>query len=320
MIEALPLLAWPKHQNVLTIFAYHRVLPAPDSLRPGEVVAEVFEAQIRFLSQHFSTLPLLGAVKLLSEGKLPSRACSITFDDGYADNLTVALPILEKYQLPATVFVATGYLDGQRMFNDAVIDIVAASPQAFLDLESLDLGQYRIENLNDRLAAITAILKRFRYRNPETREADLLRMQEIAACGILPAGTMLSPAQVRELAERGIEIGGHTVTHPILAAVSDERAQKEIIAGKQELETIIGKPVKVFAYPNGKPDHDYAARHVAMARAAGFELAVTTTSGVATPTTDVFQLPRFMPWGASMTKLAARMVKNAWMGKAVPTC
>lgn len=320
MIEALPLLAWPVHQQVLTIFAYHRVLPVPDPLRPGEVAAEAFEEQMRFLSRNFSVLSLREAASRLPQGMLPSRACCITFDDGYADNLTVAQPILEKYQLPATVFVATGYLDGQRMFNDAVIDIVAACPQAWLDLEELDLGRHRLENIDDRRAAITAILKRFRYRAPETREVDLARMLDIAACGALPAGAMLSRTQVRELAERGVEIGGHTVTHPILAAVADERAQAEIVAGKQELEAIIGKPVKVFAYPNGKPQSDYAARHVAMARAAGFELAVTTANGVAIPPTDIFQLPRFMPWGASLTKLAARMVHNAWMGKTVPTC
>lgn len=320
MIEALPLLAWPAHQQVLTIFAYHRVLPEPDLLRPGEVVAEAFEKQIHFLFRNFSVLPLREAASRLKQGNLPARACCITFDDGYADNLTVALPILEKYQLPATVFVATGYLDGQRMFNDAVIDIVAASPQAWLDLEELDLGRHRLESIDNRQAAITAILKRFRYRSPETREADLARMLDIAACGSLPEGTMLNRTQVKELAERGVEIGGHTVTHPILVAVSDERAQAEIVAGKQELEAITNKPVKVFAYPNGKPHSDYAARHVAMARSAGFELAVTTTNGVATPTTDIYQLPRFMPWGASMTKLAARMAYNAWMGKAVPAC
>lgn len=320
MIASLPLLGWPCHRQVLTIFAYHRVLPVPDLLRPGEVVAESFEAQMRFLSRHFVILPLLEAASQLSLGKLPARTCCITFDDGYADNLTVALPILEKYQMSATVFVATGYLDGQRMFNDAVIDIVATCPQAWLDLEELDLGRHRVDNLDDRLAAIAAILKRFRYRSPETREADLARMLDIAACGTLPAGTMLSRAQVRELAERGVEIGGHTVTHPILAAVANERAQAEIVAGKQELEAITGKPVKVFAYPNGKPQRDYAAQHVAMARAAGFELAVTTANGVATPTTDIYQLPRFMPWGASMSKLAARMVRNAWMGKTAPTC
>jgi len=131
---------------------------------------------------------------------------------------------------------------------------------------------------------------------------------------------MLNRAQVRELADQGVEIGGHTVMHPILTSVSDDRAQAEMIAGKQELEAITGKSVRVFAYPNGKPQRDYAARHVAMARAAGFELAVTTANGVANRMSDIYQLPRLMPWGSSMTKLATRMVKNAWMGKAELTC
>jgi len=162
MIEALPLLAWPAHQLVLTIFAYHRVLPMPDPLRPGEVVAEVFEEQMRFLSRHFAVLPLLEAARLLQKRNLPARACCITFDDGYADNLTVAQPILEKYQLPATVFVATGYLDGQRMFNDTVIDIggiplggkqiqVIAGPCSVETQEQMDLSAKYVHEAGCRL-------------------------------------------------------------------------------------------------------------------------------------------------------------------------
>jgi hypothetical protein len=182
MIEVLPLLAWPAHRQVLTIFAYHRVLPTPDPLRPGEVVAEVFEAQMRFLSRNFSVLPLREAASKLKQARLPTRACCITFDDGYADNLTVAQPILEKYGVPATVFVATGFLDGRRMFNDAVIDIVAACPKVLLNLEEIGLGQHRLETTGNRRAAITEILKRFRYRTPDVREADLVKMMDIAEC------------------------------------------------------------------------------------------------------------------------------------------
>lgn len=320
MIESLPLLAWPIHKQSLTILVYHRVLREVDPLRQGEVVADVFTEQMRFFSRHFAILPLLEAARLLKQGRLPSRACCITFDDGYADNLTVALPILKTYDLPATVFVATGYLDGGRMFNDAVIDAVALSKQPLLDLRELDLGQYRLDTLIDRQMAITSILRQFRYRPPETRENDLPRLLDIANCGTLPANIMLSRDQVRELAHQGVEIGGHTVAHPILTSIPDGHAQAEIVSGKQELEAITGNPIRVFAYPNGKPQRDYAAPHVAMAKSAGFELAVTTASGVATPASDMYQLPRFMPWGASMTKLATRMVRNAWKGKAALTC
>jgi peptidoglycan/xylan/chitin deacetylase (PgdA/CDA1 family) len=312
MFETLPFLAWPFHRQILPIFIYHRVLASTDPLNPDEVVAEGFDTQMRFFSRHFSVLPLLEAAHLLKKGKLPQRACCITFDDGYADNLMIALPILQRYRLPATVFVATGYLDEQTMFNDAVSHAVATCAESELDISELDLGRHALKTTSDRRTAIDVILKRFKFRAPETRQSDLGKLLAIAGCGPLPPGPMLSRDQVRKLADAGVEIGGHTVLHPILTSVSEERARNEIVDGKRELEAIIGRPVKVFAYPNGKPQRDYADCHVEMAKAAGFELAVTTVNGLATPMNDLFQLPRFMPWGGSMTKLASRIVRNAW--------
>lgn len=320
MIASLPLLGWPRQMQALTILVYHRVLTEWDPLRQGELVAEVFDEQMRFVSKKFSVLPLLDAVKLLKQGKLPTRACCITFDDGYADNLTVALPILKQYDLPATVFIATGYLDGQRMFNDAVIDAIAHSGLSQLDLRELDLGLHSIESVAERQQAVVSVLRQFKYRAPEARDAALPRLVELADCGTLPAGTMMTCDQVRELSRQGVEIGGHTVTHPILTSIDDARAMDEMIQGKQLLETLTGKPVKAFAYPNGQPHKDYAKRHVTMARDAGFELAVTTARGVSNPGSDVFQLPRFAPWGTKALRWSAQMVRNAWTGKAETSC
>lgn len=320
MIASLPLLAWPWLRETLTILIYHRVLEAPDPFRQGEAAADVFERQMHFLSRHFSVLPLQEAVRLLKRGKLPRRACCITFDDGYADNLTVAAPILKQYDLPATVFVSSGYLDGKCMFSDAVIDAIARSEQTELDLRELDLGHHRLDTLAERQRALVLILRQFRRRVPEIREKELLRLYELAACGPPPMDTMLSRNQVRELADYGIEIGGHTVTHPILTSIDDERAKREMVLGKQQLEEITGKPVKVFAYPNGQPGKDFAERHVAMAKEVGFELAVTTARGVARRDSDEFQLPRFAPWGASEKRWAVQLTKNAWTGKAAALC
>lgn len=320
MITSLPLLGWPLHRQALTILVYHRVLTEWDPLRQGELVAEVFDEQVHFLSKNFAVLPLLEAVSLLKQGKLPRRACCITFDDGYADNLTVALPILKQYDLPATVFIATGYLDGQRMFNDAVIDAIALAERPELDLRELDLGQHCLETQKDRQLAVVSILRKFRYRTPEAREQALPQLFELVGCDRLSAGTMLSRDQVRDLAGQGVEIGAHTVNHPILTSIDDNRAMDEMISGKLQLEELTGRPVKVFAYPNGQPHKDYALRHVAMARDAGFELAVTTARGVSNPHSDIFQLPRFAPWGISEARWAVQLTKNAWIGKAVAQC
>ena len=107
----------------LSVLAYHRVLPAHDPLFPGEPSAAEFEQRMRWVQANFDVLALGEAVRALREHRLPRRALSITFDDGYADNYTVALPILRRLGLPATFFVATGFLDGGCMFNLSLIHI-----------------------------------------------------------------------------------------------------------------------------------------------------------------------------------------------------
>ncbi len=320
MIESLPLLAWPPFRQALTILIFHRVLPAPDPLRPGEPSAAEFDRFMGFIADHFSVLPLREAVERLKQNRLPKRACCITFDDGYADNLTVALPILEKHRLPATVFIATGYLDGGRMFNDAVIDAIAKTGHERLDLAGIGLGEHAIGGVAARRVAIATILEQLKYRPPGQRHEDVAHLLERADCGPLPTDIMLTGAQVQELSRRGVAIGGHTVNHAILASIEDDMAREEIAAGKQRLESITGKPVPTFAYPNGRPHKDYSARHAAMVRELGFELAVSTAHGVGKPGSDVFQLPRFTPWGATNTKRGAQMLRNAWMRKAAAIC
>ena len=98
--------------SCLSVLAYHRVLDESDPLLPGEPSAEEFEARMRWLGDNFNVLPLAEAIRALRDNRLPKRALSITFDDGYADNYRNALPILRRLNLPATFFIASGFLDG----------------------------------------------------------------------------------------------------------------------------------------------------------------------------------------------------------------
>jgi peptidoglycan/xylan/chitin deacetylase (PgdA/CDA1 family) len=121
---------------------------------------------------------------------------------------------------------------------------------------------------------------------------------------------MLTSDMVRTLAGMGFDIGAHTVTHPILARLSSEQANDEIVRGKAELERITGREVSLFAYPNGVPGTDYRAEHVRMVREAGFAAAVTTSSGVATSASSAFELPRFTPWSRTALKFDVLMLRN----------
>lgn len=311
MIERLPLLAWPSGP-MLSIFIYHRVLERASTLFPEELDATRFERQMRYLSANFTVLPLFAAVQALAQGSLPRRACCITFDDGYADNLSVALPVLERYGLSATVFVASGYTDGGCMFNDAIVHIVGASPRASLDLCEHGLGQHELATPADRRAAILAIVATKRFLPPKQRSLFVAELARIAGVSSLPRELMLTRTQIAELARRGIEIGGHTASHPVLSSIAADEARAEIAQGKRDLEEWTDRPVRCFAYPNGLPGRDFSAEHAGIVRELGFALAVTTASGIATPAADRFHLPRFMPWGSSLFGLGSRLLRRAW--------
>lgn len=247
-------------------------------------------------------LPLSEAVERLKAGTLPARAACITFDDGYADNATNALPILQKHGLTATFFIATGYLNGGRMFNDTVIEVIRHARSDMLDLSKLGLGQHDVSTELAKADAIRKILPVLKYLPQNERDAADAILSELPLSDALPGNLMLTTAQLKSLHRAGMEIGGHTSRHPILAKLDAGAAKQEILAGKQYLEDVLGVPVRLFAYPNGKPGVDFLPEQAAMVRELGFIAAVSTQRGAASQSADPYQLPRFAPW----------RVKSAW--------
>jgi peptidoglycan/xylan/chitin deacetylase (PgdA/CDA1 family) len=107
-----------------------------------------------------------------------------------------------------------------------------------------------------------------------------------------------------------MEIGGHTVNHPILARLDEDAARREMVDGKRTLEGITGSAVRLFAYPNGRPGDDYGPREVRLARESGFIAAVSTRDGIGVRGTDLFQLPRCVPWERDPRRLGVRLLVN----------
>jgi len=299
----------------LSILLYHRVLPAPDALRPGEPDAATFAWQMRLLAEHWTPLPLDEALCRLDEGRLPLRAVSVTFDDGYADNAEIALPILRATGVPATFFIASGFLDGGRMFNDSLIETLRRLPSGTLDLGPL--GHYRLDDMPSRLAACQALIGQIKYRPPEERERLATTLAERLDAP-LPDHLMLRGEQVRALRAAGMLIGAHTLSHPILSRLDLAEAERDIVAGRARLEALLGEPVRLFAYPNGQPGRDYDERHVRLVRALGFEAAVSTAWGAVGRTSARFELPRFTPWDRAPARFALRLARSRW-GKAAVT-
>ncbi|HAT32719.1 MAG TPA: carbohydrate esterase family protein [Janthinobacterium sp.] len=295
--------------TALSILIYHRVLARPDPLCPAEPDGAAFERQLRLLKRFFTVLPLGLAVRLLRQGALPPRACCITFDDGYADNAEVALPLLLRHGLSACFFIATGYLNGGQMWNDSVIERVRHAAGEELDLSEYGLGRLPIGKLEHKRLAIATILGQLKYLPFETRQG-LARQLRGTGDSHYPANIMMRHDQVRELHRAGMEIGAHTQRHPILAGLSDLAARADILDGRRTLEQLIQAPVDLFAYPNGRAGQDYGPRHVDIVKDLGFDAAVATDWGVARQGGDLFQLPRFTPWDRGRLRFLLRMGQN----------
>jgi len=308
-MKILPSLFSPAGKNArLSIVIHHRVIPEPDLLL-GSGGLQEFETGLNHLVRNFNVLPLSEAVNRLQNGTLPRCAACITFDDGYADNAEIALPLLQKYGVPATFFVASGFLDGGRMWNDTVIESVRLASGDKLDLSSINLGIHAITTLEQRQKALTFLINHLKYLPHDARALQVEKLSAIISAR-LPDDLMMTAAQVRQLHDAGMEIGAHTITHPILASIDDAAAWTEITDGKARLEAITGARVRLFAYPNGKPGKDYLPAHVKMVKDAGFEAAVSTAWGTARQNSDIFQLPRFTPWDKGELLYVLRMVRN----------
>jgi peptidoglycan/xylan/chitin deacetylase (PgdA/CDA1 family) len=296
----------------LPIFIFHRVLARPDPLFPNELTAERFDDLCRWLRAWFQVLPLDRAVWLLAEGGLPARAACITFDDGYADNHDVALPILQRYGLNSTFFVATGFLDGGRMWNDTIIETFRSTGSDTIELDDFEVAErLATGDVAQRRHALGRAIDAAKYMPPDARLRAVDRFATRFA-GNLPDDLMMTSAQVRAMRRARMVVGAHTVSHPILARIGADEAAREIEVGRETLQAILDERVGLFAYPNGKPGVDYLPANVEQVQAMGFDAAFSTAWAVAHAGSDRNQLPRFTPWDAQRTKFGLRVAKQMW--------
>ena len=292
----------------LLILMYHRVLAQSDPFLPDDINAEEFSVQMRLLEERYHTFTLSEAVRRLSDHSLPPRSVVVTFDDGYRDNCDVALPILQQHGIPATFFVASGFLGGGRMWNDTVIEAIRRVDRGELDLSRLEQGCHTVSGDGDRISLMQQLIRALKYLPMDTRESRVNEL--LAAVGkSLPDDLMMEPEQVRVLSDAGMEIGGHTRSHPILGRVDLAQAEKEIVSGRDDLQEITGNRITVFAYPNGRPGQDYQREHVELLRQNGFDCAVSTAWGCVTGNADRLQLPRIAPWDRTRLKFNLRLLR-----------
>jgi peptidoglycan/xylan/chitin deacetylase (PgdA/CDA1 family) len=296
---------------------YHRVTALSNDPYLLAVTPKHFAQQLEVIRRYGVPMRLGQLVEALQDGKVPKRAVVVTFDDGYADNLYNAKPLLERYDIPATVFVTTGHLGHPHEFWWDELDRLLLQPGTLQDLPILNLnGQTWQSELGDTATYTTADYARHRdwhieqqddptprhrlFRSLYQRlhaltEADrqLLLGELRTSAGAEPIGRpthrTFSHDEVARLAEGDlVEIGAHGVTHAALAALSVGLQREEIRRSRAHLEEMLNRPVTSFAYPHGS----YTSETLAVVRETGFSSACSSDTSVLRQGTDAFQLPR----------------------------
>jgi peptidoglycan/xylan/chitin deacetylase (PgdA/CDA1 family) len=301
---------------------YHRV--AEPGLDPCLLCVgrKQFAEQLEVLRKSCEIVPLRELQNSLRADGLRRPRVALTFDDGYVDNLDNAKPILNRFEAPATVFVTSGFVGTTREFWWDELDRlllqpgrVAASLRLRVEgtVREWSLGDYA-DYPPDRQAndaawslmdshdptprhTVYRELVQVLYTIP-LHERDALLEELRQQTDKPPEGRrshrVMSPRQVQELAAGGlVEVGAHTMSHPVLSAQPAELQRQEIVESKHLLETWIGQPVRSFAYPFGTLAH-YSPATVDLVRSAGYTCACSNFPGPVKSTTDPFQLPRHM--------------------------
>lgn len=293
----------------LSILVYHQVLEQPDVMRPTEPDARVFTWQMQLLHRYFHPLSLSSALAHLANGSLPRNAICITFDDGYINNLTVATPILRGLNIPATVFVATGFCGGENMWNDRVIDLVGMPQLTQLKLSAMAQATEQLVDIAGRIKLAQELIKKIKYLPYQQRRQLINQLYQENQIAEQPA-KMMSVQQVRHLSTQGIEIGAHTLDHPILKGLTRQQQVKQISQSKQTIEAWLGQSIGGFAYPNGKHGIDFDDATANLVAELDFDYAVSTNWGVSGHKTNRYQLNRFTPWDKVPLKFHLRMIQN----------
>ena len=288
------------------ILGYHRISPVEDDFYQSCVSPENFAGHMEALREYAHPVSLSKLMQSLRQNALPPKSVAVTFDDGYADNLYVAKPILEKYDIPATVFICTGYV-GREFWWDELERLVTSSRADLHTLYSqIDQNQFMWEQAtvghgaedrrkgSVRREFLGALYRWLLTLPPKRREKvmELIRVWAESQSKDPSIRRALTSAELLSLVAGAlIEVGAHTRLHPTLTRLSVEEQTEEIVSSKQYLEDLLDKRVWAFAYPNGKMSME--TREILVRT--GFKFACCSEIDLIRPGHDHYNLPRFWP-------------------------
>lgn len=303
------------------VLLYHRVAEVHEESEDPfllSVSPPRFEQHLEILRRTANIMPLGEILTAAREGRLPPRSVALSFDDGYADSLHMAKPLLEAYDAPATVFVVAGCLGGV-FWWDELLDAIVRPPSlpGRLQLTVRDQDyewQLAGADRSQRDRLLRQLHRLLRELDANERRAVLDRLVSWSEGG--PAAPNhrrpLTHQELVELAAGGlIETGAHGMTHRPLSGLTETEQLFEIAHSKSALEEALGSPVTSFSYPYGLAE-DFTAKSVALVERSGFARACTNICDVVDRATDPYRLPRY--WVRNWDGDRFQRLVSRWLG------
>jgi len=293
----------------LSILYYHHIFAQFEKYHPDDLCAQAFDRQINFLNKKFNILPMNEAVNLLKQGNLPPKALVISFDDGYLDNYTVATPILEKYNCPATFFISTDGVDKGYLWNDVIEQTIKKTSSKSISKNIIGTT-ISLTNDTEKIAAFHKIVSTLKFFDKKERNERILSLSKELNIHDF-SRSMMNQTQILDLHKQGFTIGAHTHSHTILTTETDNECKWELSTNKNFIGNIIDSPVDFLAFPNGLFQRDFNQSHCDIAKELGFKAAFSTNDGGAISSTNTYQIPRFMPYRKQLPLFVLSIAKIA---------
>lgn len=316
------------------VLIYHRVADLGSDPQRLAVTPAVFDAQMDVLAKQFRVVELAELTDDLHAGRVSPRTVAVTFDDGYADNLLTAAPMLETHRVPATVFVSSGYMDGGRELWWDEIERLVLSPGELprhIELATGEGGARFAADLtgtatytpelvasaagwdvtrgggDERQRLYAGLCDWVRPLPVAGRDLVLEQLRELAGAesAVRETHRTLTSAEVRALdALPHMEVGGHTTGHVLLSAQDDNEQRSQVAGDRAALTAVLGREPALFSYPYGGLD-SYTRATSAMVSEAGYTAACANHTGVVKPWTDPLRIPRLAVGDAGRDEFTA---------------
>lgn len=246
--------------NGLVVFNYHRIGNSLDSNSDRALFSatqEVFEKQVQFLKRNYDVIGVDGLHNALHDPT--SQSVLITFDDGDLDNYEAAFPVLQQLDATALFFITSGFIDDRSLsWWDEVAWMVRTTELREIDWQELFPNRLQLSDDSQIQSAIFELLLKLKSLPEELVDEFLDTLGNVLKTGRCPQAIAdelwMSWDMIREMDQAGMGVGGHTVTHPVLANCDPDRQRFEIQTSKQRIEQEIGHDITAFSYPVGQPD------------------------------------------------------------------